>query len=88
MGRPLFLPHTLFNMSKFIVMGNLINVKNLEEKSVCEEAEWGVVKPRMSFSLASSQSLAFSSLQITQNTKNLYLPWHLTQILIQQIFFH
>lgn len=62
--------------------------QELRRKIVCEEAEWGVVKPRMYFLLASSQSLAFSSLQITQNTRNLYLPWHLTQILIQQILFH
>ena len=39
MGRPVFLPLTLLSMSKCTVLRNLINVKNSEEESVCEEAD-------------------------------------------------
>lgn len=38
MGRPIFVPHTLSNMSKFTLMRNLTHVENLEK---CVHAEWG-----------------------------------------------
>lgn len=58
MGRPVFVPHTLCNTSKFTLMRNLIHVENLEK---CARRVGVVVKHRMSFSLSSSQTLALSS---------------------------
>lgn len=67
MGRPIFVPHTLFDMRQFTLMRNLMHAGSLEK---CVRGVWGMgFKHRMSFSLSSSQTLALSSLQITQDTK-------------------